>query len=302
MRVSPSGGCGPRSRPRGPLLDPAWADALRAELGWLGRALGPVRDLDVLLLRLRAETATLPEREREAAQVAARAVWRTSAPWRRAAMLPRWTPRGTPRCSSGWPTRSRLPLPTPAAHAGGARAGRPRPRRGTQADQGRRARRREPARRRAARAADPRQAACATPASSSSRCSAGRSTRLLAALEATRCRRSSATTRTPASPSSGSAGCSTSSAEQPDDAGTSSSWPAGSWSGSGPGPSVKRCAMAGRLGAGAGPGRGAEGAGASSRTPGCDGFSRQAAATGLQQGHPAATGRGGSPIRTVAIA
>ncbi len=52
-----------------PLLDAAWADALRAELGWLGRALGPVRDLDVLLLRLRAETATLPERERMAAQV-----------------------------------------------------------------------------------------------------------------------------------------------------------------------------------------------------------------------------------------
>lgn len=38
-----------------PLLDRGWADALRAELGWLGRALGPVRDLDVLLLRLREE-------------------------------------------------------------------------------------------------------------------------------------------------------------------------------------------------------------------------------------------------------
>lgn len=49
-----------------PLLDAAWADDLRAELGWLGGALGPVRDLDVLLLRLRREIATLPEAERTA--------------------------------------------------------------------------------------------------------------------------------------------------------------------------------------------------------------------------------------------
>src|SRR5688572_33474442 len=52
-----------------PLLDRAWADGLRLELGWLGRALGPVRDLDVMLLRLRGEAATLPAREREAAEV-----------------------------------------------------------------------------------------------------------------------------------------------------------------------------------------------------------------------------------------
>ena len=52
-----------------PLLDEEWADGLRAELGWLGRALGPVRDLDVLLLRLRAEVATLPPAEREAGAV-----------------------------------------------------------------------------------------------------------------------------------------------------------------------------------------------------------------------------------------
>ena len=31
-----------------PLLDPEWVRSLRAELGWLGGALGPVRDLDVL--------------------------------------------------------------------------------------------------------------------------------------------------------------------------------------------------------------------------------------------------------------
>lgn len=40
-----------------PLLNREWADGLRAELGWLGRALGPVRDLDVLLMRLRGEAA-----------------------------------------------------------------------------------------------------------------------------------------------------------------------------------------------------------------------------------------------------
>jgi len=42
-----------------PLLDRAWADGLRAKLGWLGRALGPVRDLDVLLARLHGEAAEL---------------------------------------------------------------------------------------------------------------------------------------------------------------------------------------------------------------------------------------------------
>lgn len=50
-----------------PVLDARWADSLRAELGWLGRALGPVRDLDVMLLRLRAEAVTLPPVEQEAA-------------------------------------------------------------------------------------------------------------------------------------------------------------------------------------------------------------------------------------------
>ena len=42
-----------------PLVDEEWADALRAELGWLGAALGPVRDLDVLLDHLRVEAAAL---------------------------------------------------------------------------------------------------------------------------------------------------------------------------------------------------------------------------------------------------
>ena len=50
----------------GPVLDTEWADGLRAELGWLGGALGPVRDLDVMLERLRAEIAELPRLERTA--------------------------------------------------------------------------------------------------------------------------------------------------------------------------------------------------------------------------------------------
>jgi CHAD domain-containing protein len=37
------------------LLDRSWSDPLRDELGWLGRALGPARDLDVLLERLASD-------------------------------------------------------------------------------------------------------------------------------------------------------------------------------------------------------------------------------------------------------
>ena len=48
------------------LLDPAWAESLRAELAWLGGALGPVRDLDVLLERLATEIADLEPDERRA--------------------------------------------------------------------------------------------------------------------------------------------------------------------------------------------------------------------------------------------
>lgn len=50
-----------------PFLDERWSEPLRAELGWLGRALGPVRDLDVLLERLRQETGDLGTDERAAA-------------------------------------------------------------------------------------------------------------------------------------------------------------------------------------------------------------------------------------------
>ena len=43
------------------LLEPAWAEGLRAELGWLGSALGPARDADVLLDHVRREVEALGE-------------------------------------------------------------------------------------------------------------------------------------------------------------------------------------------------------------------------------------------------
>jgi CHAD domain-containing protein len=49
------------------LLDPTWTESLRVELSWLGGALGPVRDLDVLLEKLRAELEDLEPAERRAA-------------------------------------------------------------------------------------------------------------------------------------------------------------------------------------------------------------------------------------------
>ena len=97
-----------------PLLDAAWADALRAELGWLGRALGPVRDLDVLLLRLRAETATLPEREREAAQVLLGRLAEEHALARAEMLVALDAPRYTALLER-LADAIRLPLPTPTA-------------------------------------------------------------------------------------------------------------------------------------------------------------------------------------------
>ena len=49
-----------------PLLDPDWTQALRTELSWLADALGPVRDLDVLLERLRGELEDFEPAEQEA--------------------------------------------------------------------------------------------------------------------------------------------------------------------------------------------------------------------------------------------
>ncbi len=44
-----------------PVLDPDWSEGLRVELGWLGSELGPARDLDVLVERMRAEIARLSD-------------------------------------------------------------------------------------------------------------------------------------------------------------------------------------------------------------------------------------------------
>jgi CHAD domain-containing protein len=50
-----------------PLLDSDWSEPLRAELKWLGGSLGPRRDLDVLVARLRAQVDELDQPEQGAA-------------------------------------------------------------------------------------------------------------------------------------------------------------------------------------------------------------------------------------------
>jgi CHAD domain-containing protein len=50
------------------MVDRVWADHLRAELDWLGRSLGSVRDLDVLLFTLRADAEALDADDRAAAR------------------------------------------------------------------------------------------------------------------------------------------------------------------------------------------------------------------------------------------
>jgi CHAD domain-containing protein len=49
-----------------PLLDPEWVRSLRAEVGWLGGALGPVRDLDVLVEHLKADAHLLGDTDERA--------------------------------------------------------------------------------------------------------------------------------------------------------------------------------------------------------------------------------------------
>lgn len=51
----------------GPLLSPEWTEPLRTELGWLGLALGAVRDREVLLDRLRGRATSLPHGDQRAA-------------------------------------------------------------------------------------------------------------------------------------------------------------------------------------------------------------------------------------------
>ena len=62
--VWPRDNCAPILRAARPLLVPEWADSLRDELRWLGRLLGPARDLDVQLAYFREESAALDARDR----------------------------------------------------------------------------------------------------------------------------------------------------------------------------------------------------------------------------------------------
>ncbi|WP_020578150.1 CHAD domain-containing protein [Actinopolymorpha alba] len=57
-----------------PLLERAWADQLRSELGWLARSFAPARDTEVLLERLLARADHLPEEEEEGATARVRAL------------------------------------------------------------------------------------------------------------------------------------------------------------------------------------------------------------------------------------
>jgi CHAD domain-containing protein len=51
----------------GPLLEDEWAPPLREELAWLAGSLGSVRDLDVLLMRMRKRVAGLPREDARSA-------------------------------------------------------------------------------------------------------------------------------------------------------------------------------------------------------------------------------------------
>jgi CHAD domain-containing protein len=97
-----------------PLLDAVWADELRVELGWLGGALGPVRDLDVMLLRLRGEIADLPEAERAAGGVLVDALQQEHAA-ARAEMLTALDAPRYPALLEQLADAVARPLPTPSA-------------------------------------------------------------------------------------------------------------------------------------------------------------------------------------------
>jgi len=97
-----------------PLLDAEWADGLRAELGWLGRSLGPVRDLDVLLPRLRGLAADLSPTEQEAAEQLLSTLAAEYGVARDEMLAAMSTPRYTALLER-LADAVRLPLPTPSA-------------------------------------------------------------------------------------------------------------------------------------------------------------------------------------------
>ncbi len=76
-----------------PPLDEAWANDLRAELDWLGDALGPVRDLDVMLAFLRQEQKTLSGGERTALEPILKKLARERSASRRSLLAAMKSPR-----------------------------------------------------------------------------------------------------------------------------------------------------------------------------------------------------------------
>ncbi|HEY9416936.1 MAG TPA: CHAD domain-containing protein [Pseudonocardia sp.] len=97
-----------------PLLDRDWSNELRAELGWLGRSLGPVRDLDVMLPRLRHLADGLPADERGAAERLIATLDGEYAEARREMLFALGAPRYTALLER-LADAVRLPLPTPSA-------------------------------------------------------------------------------------------------------------------------------------------------------------------------------------------
>jgi CHAD domain-containing protein len=99
-----------------PLLDHEWSNELRAELGWLGRSLGPVRDLDVMLPRLRELAADLPAEEQAAAERLIATLDEEYTEARREMLFALGAPRYTALLER-LADAVRLPLPTPTATA-----------------------------------------------------------------------------------------------------------------------------------------------------------------------------------------
>ncbi|MGH3827742.1 MAG: CHAD domain-containing protein, partial [Pseudonocardiaceae bacterium] len=96
-----------------PLLDRDWADDLRAELGWLGRALGPARDADVLLERLRGHAAAFGDTTSRAAVETLIGVLVTDREATRAEMLAALGSPRYPELLRRLATAVAGPLPTP---------------------------------------------------------------------------------------------------------------------------------------------------------------------------------------------
>ncbi|HET9254424.1 MAG TPA: CHAD domain-containing protein, partial [Pseudonocardiaceae bacterium] len=96
----------------------AWAEDLRAELGWLGRALGPVRDADVLIERLRGRASAFDDSGRDAVEtlIEALVIERETA---RAEMLTVLSSRRYSTLLHRLATAVAKPLPTAAGRGGG---------------------------------------------------------------------------------------------------------------------------------------------------------------------------------------